>query len=108
MNNPTPDAIEAALRHIPANCPRDEWAKVLAAIKSEYPDETGFELASAWSATAGEHYDERALRDAWRSLKASGGVGIGSLFYLAKQNGYTLPKGERTTTAPDPNAAACF
>jgi phage/plasmid primase-like uncharacterized protein len=104
--NHTPETIAAALRHIPANCPRDEWAKVLAAIKSEFPDETGFELANTWSATAGDQYDPRAMREAWRSLKSGGGVGIGTLFYLAKQNGFTMPKGERTTTAPDPGAVA--
>ena len=102
----TPETIAAALRHIPANCTRDEWGKVLAAIKSEFPDETGFELASTWSATAGDHYDPRATLETWRSLKASGGVGIGTLFFMAKQNGFKLPKGDRPTTAPDPGAAA--
>ena len=104
--NHTPETVAAALSHIPANCPRDEWAKVLAAIKSEFPEETGFELANTWSATAGDQYDPRAVREAWRSLKSGGGVGIGTLFYLAKQNGFTMPKGERPTTAPDPGAVA--
>jgi len=104
--NHTPETVAAALSHIPANCPRDEWAKVLAAIKSEFPDETGFELANTWSATAGDQYDPRAVREAWRSLKSGGGVSIGTLFYLAKQNGFTMPKGERPTTAPDPGAVA--
>jgi putative DNA primase/helicase len=55
-NNITPDLIRAALQHIPANLARDEWARVGMAIKSEYPDETGRDLFTEWSATA-DGYD---------------------------------------------------
>ena len=41
---PTPELCRAALSHIPASLPRDEWARVAMAIKSEFPNETGFDL----------------------------------------------------------------
>ena len=95
----TPDLIRAALAHIPASLPRDEWARVGMAIKSEYPDDTGRELFEAWSATA-EGHDARATRSTWRSIKAGGGVGIGTLLHRAKEHGFTIPKGSEAPAAP--------
>lgn len=102
----SPELIRAALGHIPAAVPRDEWARVAMAIKSEYPDDTGFDLFNAWSQTAGDQYDAKATRDTWRSVKAGGGVGIGTLLHLAKQNGFTLPGAAQATAKPDPAEAA--
>lgn len=102
----TTDLIESALQFISANCSRDEWAKVLAAIKSEFDDETGFTLADQWSATAGESYNAKTTRDTWKSVKASGGVTVGTLFFMAKQNGFVMPKPDQAPSKPDPEAAA--
>ena len=71
-HNITPELIRAALQHIPANLSRDEWARIIAAIKSELPNDTGYQLAKDWSETA-DNYNEKSLRDTWKSLKASGG-----------------------------------
>lgn len=101
----TPDLIRAALAHVPANLPRDEWAKVAMAIKSEFPDATGFELFSEWSATADGH-DAKATRSTWRSIKAGGGVGIGTLLHLAKEHGFVLPKANQAAAKPDAGALA--
>ena len=38
--NMTPELISAALAHIPASLPRDDWARMAMAIKSEFPDAT--------------------------------------------------------------------
>ena len=96
MNAPqtpiTPELIRAALAHIPANMPRDEWVRVGMAIKSEYPDQTGFDLFDQWSATDPERHNAQGIKSTWRSIKAGGGVGIATLLHLAKQNGFTLPK----------------
>ncbi|HMO45916.1 MAG TPA: DUF927 domain-containing protein [Rubrivivax sp.] len=78
--------IEAVLNCIPPDMPRDEWARVAMALKSELGD-AGFALFNTWSARA-ERYSERAARDTWRSVKPTGGVRIGSLFHLARQHGY--------------------
>ena len=82
----TPELIRAALQFIPANLPRDEWARVGMAIKSEFEDATGFDLFDACSQTS-EGYAAKATRGTWQSIKAGGGVGIGTLFHLAMENG---------------------
>lgn len=98
----TPDLIRVALAHIPATLARQEWARVGMAIKSEFPDDTGRELFTSWSATADSH-DPTATRTTWRSIKAGGGVTIGTLLHLAKEHGFTFPKG--TDTPAHPSAA---
>lgn len=105
MTNITPELIRAALQFIPASLPRDEWARVGMAIKSEFPDGTGSDLFSDWSATADGH-DLKATRSTWRSLKAGGGVGIGTLLHLAKAEGFVLPKADQTAAKPDPDVLA--
>ena len=95
----TPELIRAALAHIPASLAREEWARVGMAIKSEFPDDTGRDLFEAWSATADAH-DASATRSTWRSIKAGGGVGIGTLLRIAKEHGFTLPKGTEAPAAP--------
>ena len=103
--NITPELIRAALAHIPATLPRDEWARVAMAIKSEYPDSTGRELFEAWSATA-DNFDPKATAATWRSVKAGGGVTIATLLHLAKEHGFTLPKPDQAPAAPSPEALA--
>ncbi|MBE0588925.1 MAG: PriCT-2 domain-containing protein, partial [Hydrogenophaga sp.] len=96
----TPELVRAALAHIPANLPRDEWARVGMAIKSEYPDGTGFDLFDAWSASDADRYDKKAVASTWRSVKAGGGVAVATLLHLAKEHGFTLPKNGQAPTAP--------
>lgn len=88
----TPELLRNALSFVPANLPRDEWARVGMAIKSEYPDETGLQLFSDWSAASGGGFDAGAVGSTWRSIKAGGGVGVSTLLYLAKQHGFKLPR----------------
>jgi putative DNA primase/helicase len=101
----TPELIRAALTHIPANLPRDEWARLAMAIKSEFPDDTGRDLFTEWSASA-DGFDPKAARSTWHSVKAFGGVGIGTLLHLAKTHGFTLPKTDQPTNPPDPATVA--
>ena len=88
----TPELLRNALSFVPANLPRDEWARVGMAIKSEYPDDTGLQLFSDWSAASGGGFDTNAVGSTWRSIKAGGGVGVSTLLYLAKQHGFKLPR----------------
>ena len=88
----TPELIRAALAHIPANLPRDEWARVAMAVKSQFSDQTGFDLFDQWSASDPDRYNAQGTKSTWRSVKASGGVGIATLLHLAKKHGFTLPK----------------
>ena len=105
MTSITPQLIRAALAHIPATLAREEWARVGMAIKSEFPDATGQDLFETWSATADGH-DPRATRSTWRSIKAGGGVGIGTLLHLAKEHGFVLPKPDHAATGPSPEVLA--
>ena len=105
QTNITPELIRAALAHIPATLGRDEWAQVAMAIKSEYPDSTGLDLFTDWSATA-DGYNHKAALSTWRSVKAGGAVGIGTLLHLAKEHGFTLPKGDKAATPPSPEVLA--
>jgi putative DNA primase/helicase len=102
----TPELIRAALSHIPANVSRDEWARVAMAIKSEYPDGTGFDLFDQWSASDPERYNTKGTRATWRSVKAGGGVQIATLLHLAKQHGFTLPKSGQPMPTPSPDELA--
>lgn len=105
MNHHTHETTRQALAHIPANLPRDEWARVGMAIKSEFPDEGGFDLFFEWSATAPD-FKGNDCRAAWRSFKAGGSVTMGSLIHLAKQHGYTLPKDGQAAAKPSPEVLA--
>ncbi len=102
----TPDLIRALLAYISANCTRDVWAKVLAAVKSEFNNSVGFQLVDEWSQTAGEHYNAKAVRDTWKSIKAVGGVTLGTLIFMAKQNGFVMPASNQVASPPNAEAAA--
>lgn len=96
----TPELIRAALAHIPASLPRDEWARVAMAIKSEFPDGTGFELFDTWSASDADRYDPKAVQSTWRSVKPGGGVSVATLLHLAKEHGFSQPKDGPALAAP--------
>lgn len=98
----TPGLLRAALQFIPPTLPRDEWVRVGMAIKSEYPDDTGFELFDLWSQGAAEGYNSRDTKSTWRSIKAGGGVAVGTLLQMAKSHGFTLPKGQQAPALPTP------
>ena len=104
-SNITPELIRAALLHISANLARDEWARIGMAIKSEFPDETGRTLFTDWSATA-DSFDTKAALSTWKSIKASGGVNIGTLLHQAQENGFTLPKDNQAPGKPDPETVS--
>lgn len=66
---------------------RSTWLKVGMAIKSEHGNE-GFAAWNDWSKRA-DSYKPQSAKEAWRSFKADGGVTIRSLFYLAREAGWT-------------------
>jgi putative DNA primase/helicase len=88
-NNITPELVRAALTHIPANLPRDEWVRIGMALRSEYPGDEGFALFDEWSATS-ESYSAKATRSTWRSIKAAGGVTVATLLHEAKARGFNV------------------
>ena len=77
--------IREALGFIPAG-DRDTWVKMGMAIKSEEGN-AGFEAWDAWSQQA-KSYKPATAREVWKSIKAGGGVNIGTLFHEAKAAGW--------------------
>ncbi|RZU46823.1 putative DNA primase/helicase [Fluviicoccus keumensis] len=96
--------IQSALAFIPAH-DRETWLRVGMALKSELGEE-GFPLWNDWSANA-DSYKPGDAKDVWRSVNGSGGVGIATLFHLAKENGYRadLPRPEARPRPPEAPAA---
>jgi putative DNA primase/helicase len=87
--------VVQALKCIPAH-DYDIWIKVGMALRDEFGEE-GFILFGKWSRTA-TNYDPKAVVSAWKSFNKSGGVGIGTVFYIAKKHGYK-PDGKIKFTA---------
>ena len=77
--------LQSLLQFIQADGPRDEWFRVLAGIKDEF-GENGKDMARDWSAQS-DKFKPRDFESTWRSAQ-SGHVGIGTVIYLAKENGY--------------------
>jgi putative DNA primase/helicase len=76
------------LAYIPADIPREDWARYLMAAKSEFGEEARGAM-SEWSATA-SNYDSNAFNSTWKSIKAGGGVTIATLVHEAKENGFNF------------------
>ena len=85
----TAKAIDA-LHAIPPDLPRDEWVKVGMGAHAAGVD---FDTFDAWSAGAG-NYDAAASRNTWRSIKPGKGVGAGTLFRVAAENGWRMGEGK--------------
>ena len=83
------DRARDALHAISPGLPRDEWVRVGMAAQAAG---LGFDDFDAWSAQA-DNYEARAARDTWRSFNPDGRTGAGSLFYLARAEGWS-DKGE--------------
>lgn len=83
---PNADDIAEMLKHLPPRFDGDymKWLKVLMAVHSEFPDDTGIDLIEAWSpGTPGE------VEMKFRSFHDSTyGPSIGWLITLAKAHGY--------------------
>lgn len=77
--------IACALSYVPAD-DRDVWVSMGMAIKSEIGDD-GFDLWDRWSQSA-PSYREASAKAVWKSIKRSGGVTIGTLFHVARDNGW--------------------
>ncbi|WP_205341529.1 PriCT-2 domain-containing protein [Denitrificimonas caeni] len=65
---------------------RSTWVKAAMALKSEF-GEAAFHAWNDWSKQA-DNYKESAALAVWKSCKSTGGVGIGTLLYLARENGW--------------------
>ena len=90
LNDISLDVTAIALTYIDAHN-RDTWLKVGNALKTEFGS-SGFDVFDNWSQTA-DNYDAKAVKSVWRSLTV-GKVNIGTVIFLAKQNGFDISKHE--------------
>ena len=94
----TLEKIQSALNFV-APQDRDVWVKMAMAVKSEL-GEDGYWVWEDWSQSA-DNFNAAAAKSVWRGIKVGGKVGIGSLFYDAKANGWTWDRPERKLSAAD-------
>lgn len=80
--------VENALEYIMADT-RDVCIKVGMGLKNEFGEEA-YSLWDSWLST-GKNYNQYDMFRAWKSFKSNGAISLGSIFYLAKQNGFKFP-----------------
>ncbi|MBN8431826.1 PriCT-2 domain-containing protein [Microbulbifer salipaludis] len=90
----TLDDVCRALSFLDPECDRDTWARLAMSIKSEFGD-SGFDAWDDWS-KGHSKYRAADARSTWKSVRGAGGVGIGTLFALAKERGFTFERRELT------------
>ena len=86
------DEIKSALFSLSPDCSRRDWISIgmsLEAAGAAVGQEAAyFELFDSWSSGSKTKYDPRITRQQWRSFKPrKDGIGIGTLFRLAKLDG---------------------
>lgn len=93
-NNPQETYSKAveALSFLDPSMPEPDWWRVCVALQNEF-GEGGRELWHEWSSKSPK-YKGRAETDyKFDRATQGGGLGIGTVFYLAAQNGYQHPEG---------------
>ena len=91
------DEVRNALTYLDPN-DRETWWKVGAALKSEF-DEGGRSLWEDWSRNYPK-WNERESNAQWKSFKY-GHIHIGTLFHMAKANGFTFSQSYRAPSAEE-------
>lgn len=83
------------LDFIPADCDREQWWQIGAALKKELGDDKGWRIWNDWSRKAPDKYDEKTAVVQWNSFADKGLTG-GTVYHFAQQNGF---RGFDTETA---------
>lgn len=79
--------VQKALSYISSDICRDDWLRVLIALKSEFPEYESKTLAENWSQESNK-FNQKDFNDTWRSIQAEGAIKIATLFHMAKEKGY--------------------
>jgi hypothetical protein len=87
-----PADVKRALEHLPIHQSYYDWLRVLMAVHDAFPGNDGVSMIEAWS----PGYKGEVARK-FRSFErtAKDGVGIGTLFHMAKDHGYTPPQNKK-------------
>lgn len=95
------EKVQEAISYISPDIERDAWVKIGMAVKSELGQD-GFAIFDNWS-KGGKSYNERDVKDTWKSISGSQGITVGTLFHEARLNGY---QSNTTYTPPSPEEIA--
>jgi DNA polymerase III delta prime subunit len=79
-----------ALQHISPDCDYDQWIEIGQALHSEF-GEQGLFMWDSWSQGGTKYQSAKDLETHWKSFHQGKGVGIGTLFKHAKDNGWEAP-----------------
>lgn len=93
---------QEALEYIDPDIAYDQWIEIGQALHTAF-GATGYELWNSWSSRGSKYKGEKNIDTHWRSFHAGKGVGIGTLFHIAKESGYETPTKttERKTAVED-------
>jgi hypothetical protein len=100
------DKAQQALSHISiAKGDYQTWIDMGMALQHGF-GAAGYQLWVQWSSTQPEYKGEEDCKNHWKSFKPNGATSLGTLFHLAKQNGYrpATQKTERKSAIEDFNS----
>lgn len=91
-----------ALSHISPDIDYNDWIAIGQALHDAYGN-SGLSMWHAWSQNGTKYQGEKDIQAHWKSFHQGKGVGLGSLFHLAKQHGWEPPTKhtERRTAVQD-------
>ena len=95
--------ITDAVHHIPNDdVPYDQWVRMGYALYAATGG-TGLELFREWSQQSGKH-DDAETEATWSRIAAAGPnrIGVGTIFFLARQQGWQFGKGKKPPPGPEP------
>ena len=75
----------------------DDWIRVGMGLKSEFGS-NGLPLWDSWSQSS-KKYDSSEIARKWDSFR-SGGIGIGTILYIARESGFTWSRSNEFTNRP--------
>lgn len=103
-NDLTIEDIERALSFMNADCSRDDWFKMLCAVKSELLGD-GIDICLDWSKTS-DKFKMSDFKTAWKQADPYGKVKIGTLIFEAKKYGFSLARKRQKLSQEEIDARA--
>lgn len=94
--------VQDALSFISPDIDYMEWIALGQAIHDEF-GEAGLSIWHQWSAGGSKYKGDKDIFSHWKSFHTGKGIGLGTLFHTAKQNGWEAPsaKTERRSALED-------
>lgn len=92
------ETVTAALSHIDHDN-RDTWVRMAMAIKSEF-GEAGFAIWDNWGQKS-KSYNSKDAQHVWKSCKAGGKTGIGTLIHEAISAGFRFDSSTHAQISPE-------